>query len=55
MKAARKRMSAGRFYADVLSRAVEELSDKMPIDFFVLVVYFAFIKYGKKVILNEIN
>ncbi|MBP4090240.1 replication initiation protein [Enterococcus faecalis] len=39
-----KRISAGRFYADVLSRAVEELSDKMPIDFFVTTL-----KRGRKI------
>lgn len=39
-----KRMSAGRFYADVLSRAVEELSNKMPINFFITTL-----KRGRKV------
>lgn len=44
-----KRISAGRFYADVLSRAIEELSDKMPIDFFVTTL-----KRGRKVECYEI-
>ena len=29
-----KRMPAGRFYADVLTRAIEELQDKMSVTFF---------------------
>ena len=28
-------MPAGRFYADVLTRAIEELQDKMSVTFFV--------------------
>ncbi|EOW1950091.1 replication initiation protein [Enterococcus hirae] len=44
-----KHMSAGRFYADVLTRSIEELSEKMPVDFFVTTL-----KRGRKVVGYEI-
>ncbi len=39
-----KRREAGRFYADVLTRSIEELSDKISVDFFVTTL-----KRGRKV------
>lgn len=39
-----KRMPAGRFYADVLTRSIEELSGKLQVDFFVTTL-----KRGRKV------
>ena len=44
-----KRMPAGRFYADVLTRAIEELQDKMPV-----VVFVTTLKRGRKVVGYEI-
>ena len=44
-----KRMPAGRFYADVLTRAIEELQDKMSVTFFVTTL-----KRGRKVVGYEI-
>lgn len=45
-----KRIPAGRFYADVLTRAMEELQDKMPVTFFVTTQ-----KRGRKVVGYEIT
>lgn len=45
-----KRMPAGRFYADVLSRAINELDEKLPVDFFVTTL-----KRGRKVEGYEIS
>lgn len=39
-----KRLPAGQFFQKVITRSIEELSDKMPIDFFVTTL-----KRGRKI------
>ncbi|MDK1727322.1 replication initiation protein [Dellaglioa algida] len=45
-----RRVPAGRFYAEILKRAIDELSDKLSVDFFVTTL-----KRGRKVVGYEIT